>query len=123
MVMGGLPQPQVNHAQAIADMALAMQAHTEKFTFRGHAITLRIGINMGSVIAGVIGRKKFTYDLWGDTVNVASGMESSGIPGKIQVTETTYQLLKDQYQFLERGLIPIKGKGEMMTYWLVGTMD
>ncbi len=123
MVVGGLPQPQVNHAQAIADMALAMQAHAEKFTFRGQAIALRIGINTGSVIAGVIGRKKFTYDLWGDTVNVASRMESSGIPGKIQVTEITYQLLKDQYKFLERGLIPIKGKGEMMTYWLVGAMD
>lgn len=123
MVAGGLPQPQVNHAQAIAAMALAMQAHIKNFTFRGQAITLRIGINTGSVIAGVIGRKKFSYDLWGDTVNVASRMESSALPGKIQVTEITYQLLKDQYQFIERGLIPIKGKGEMNTYWLVGTID
>jgi adenylate cyclase len=120
MVVGGLPQPQAKHAQSIADMALAMQAHAEKFTFRGQAIALRIGINTGSVIAGVIGRKKFSYDLWGDTVNVASRMESSGMPGKIQVTETTYQLLKDQYQFVDRGLVPIKGKGELMTYWLVG---
>ncbi len=119
MVVGGLPQPQQKHAQAIADMALAMQAHAEKFTFRGQAIALRIGINTGAVIAGVIGRKKFSYDLWGDTVNVASRMESSGMPGKIQVTETTYQLLKDQYQFVDRGLVPIKGKGELMTYWLV----
>lgn len=120
MVVGGLPQPQQKHAQAIADMALAMQAHAEKFTFRGQAIALRIGINTGAVIAGVIGRKKFSYDLWGDTVNVASRMESSGMPGKIQVTEATYQLLKDQYQFVDRGLVPIKGKGELMTYWLIG---
>lgn len=123
MVVGGLPQPQAQHAQAIADMALAMQAHTDQFTFRGQAIALRIGINTGSVIAGVIGKKKFSYDLWGDTVNVASRMESSGMPGKIQVTETTYQLLKKQYKFIDRGLVPIKGKGEMMTYWLVGIMD
>jgi len=119
LVVGGLPQPQENHAQAIAEMALVMQASTEKFTFRGQAIALRIGINTGPVIAGVIGRKKFTYDLWGDTVNVASRMESSGMPGKIQVAEATYQLLKHEYQFSERGIIPIKGKGDMMTYWLL----
>lgn len=123
MVAGGLPLPQDNHAQAIAQMALAMQKSMEKITFRQQPISLRIGINSGAVVAGVIGTSKFSYDLWGDTVNLASRMESSGSPGKIQVTATTYQLLKDEYKFLERGLVKIKGKGEMMTYWLVGARD
>ena len=123
MVAGGLPLPKADHAQAIAQMALAMQKSMEKFTFRQQSISLRIGINSGAVVAGVIGTRKFSYDLWGDTVNVASRMQSSGSPGKIQVTETTYQLLKDKYKFLERGLVNIKGKGEMMTYWLVGSID
>jgi class 3 adenylate cyclase len=123
MVAAGLPLPREDHAEAIATMALAMQKSIENITFRQQPITLRIGINSGSVVAGVIGRSKFTYDLWGDTVNVASRMESSGMPGKIQVTEATYQLLKDRYQFLERGLVTIKGKGEMITYWLVSTID
>jgi adenylate cyclase len=123
MVAGGLPLPQANHAQAIAQMALAMQKSMEKITFRQQPISLRIGINSGAVVAGVIGTSKFSYDLWGDTVNLASRMESSGSPGKIQVTATTYQLLKDEYKFLERGLVKIKGKGEMMTYWLVGARD
>jgi class 3 adenylate cyclase len=81
---------------------------------------LRIGINTGPVIAGVIGTKKFTYDLWGDTVNVASRMESHGVAGCIQVTATTYERLKDKYVFEERGLTSIKGKGDMMTYWADG---
>ncbi len=123
MVAGGLPLPQANHAQAIAQMALAMQKSMEKITFRQQPIFLRIGINSGAVVAGVIGTRKFSYDLWGDTVNIASRMESSGSPGKIQVAETTYQLLNDEYKFLERGLVKIKGKGEMMTYWLVGAID
>ncbi len=123
MVAGGIPLPKADHAQAIAQMALAMQRSMEKFTFRQQSISLRIGINSGAVVAGVIGTKKFSYDLWGDTVNVASRMQSSGMSGKIQVTETTYQLLKDKYKFIERGLVNIKGKGEMMTYWLVGSID
>jgi class 3 adenylate cyclase len=72
------------------------------------------------VIAGVIGTKKFTYDLWGDTVNVASRMESHGVEGRIQVTDITYERLKDKYVFEQRGNTPIKGKGDMMTYWLIG---
>ena len=99
MVAGGIPLPKADHAQAIAQMALAMQRSMEKFTFRQQSISLRIGINSGAVVAGVIGTKKFSYDLWGDTVNVASRMQSSGMSGKIQVTETTYQLLKDKYKF------------------------
>jgi class 3 adenylate cyclase len=89
----------------------------------GIQISMRIGINSGPVIAGVIGTKKFIYDLWGDTVNVASRMESLGTPKSIQVTEGTYLRLRDQFNFEQRGLIPVKGKGEMMTYWLVGKVN
>ena len=101
-------------------MALDIQQEINQFrTYEGHAIAVRVGINTGSVIAGVIGKKKFTYDFWGDTVNIANRMESHGIPGRIQVTEATYQRLKDQYQFEQRGIIDVKGKGEMPTYWLL----
>lgn len=121
MVVGGVPNPQPNHVEAIADMALDMQRTVTQFiTYEGCPISVRIGINSGSVIAGVIGKKKFNYDLWGDAVNSASRMESHGIAGKIQVTEATYQRLKDKYCFEPRGAIEVKGKGEMTTYWLIG---
>ncbi|WP_293126894.1 adenylate/guanylate cyclase domain-containing protein [Okeania sp. SIO1I7] len=121
MVAGGLPVPQENHAEAIANMALDMQQEIDKFqTDMGDKFQIRIGINTGPVVAGVIGTKKFIYDLWGDAVNVASRMESSGKAGKIQVTTTTYELLKDKYIFQERGLTSVKGRGKMVTYWLLG---
>ncbi|MGB5960108.1 MAG: transporter substrate-binding protein [Coleofasciculaceae cyanobacterium] len=121
MVAAGLPTPRIDHAQAIADMALAMQAAMECFqSEQAENIQIRLGINSGVVVAGVIGKKKFIYDLWGDAVNVASRMESSGTPGKIQVTTATYNRLKSQYLLEKRGTIEIKGKGEMVTYWLVG---
>jgi adenylate cyclase len=120
MAVGGLPVPRSNHAEAIADMALEMQQKTAQFTcLDNQKLTLRIGIHTGAVVAGVIGIKKFSYDLWGDTVNVASRMESQGIPGRIQVTTATYELLKAKYRFEERGTIVVKGRGAMTTYWLM----
>jgi PAS domain S-box-containing protein len=121
MVVGGLPTPRADHAQAIAEMALEMQeAIAQLQNNNGKPFRLRIGINTGPVVAGVIGMKKFIYDLWGDTVNVASRMESQGLPGGIQVTQTTYELLEDKYIFQSRGAIAVKGKGEMTTYLLIG---
>jgi adenylate cyclase len=124
MVVAGLPQPRDDHAQAIAEMSLHMQQALAQFNQQtGQSLNIRIGIHTGPVVAGVIGLKKFAYDLWGDTVNTASRMESHGVPGCIQVTEATYECLKEQYQFEKRGLIPVKGKGQMMTYLLIGKAD
>jgi len=121
MVVGGLPIPCKDHAEAIAEMALQMQTVIQKFKRTdGTNFSLRIGIHTGQAIAGVIGTKKFIYDLWGDTVNVASRMESYGVAGCTQVTEATYQLLKDKYHLDQRSAINIKGKGEMITYLLKG---
>jgi len=122
MVVGGLPTPQPNHAEAIAQMALDMQTSIDQFNATHKTnFSLRIGINTGSVVAGVIGTKKFTYDLWGDAVNTASRMESHGIAGSIQVTETTYEKLRDKYVLEERGILQIKGKGKMKAYLLTGS--
>ncbi len=121
MVVGGLPVAKPNHAEAIAAMALDMQETMTGFCAQtGKALSIRIGINTGPVIAGIIGTKKFIYDLWGDTVNIASRMESHGIPGSIQVSESTYKRLKTQYTFEDRGLIQVKGKGQMNCYLLKG---
>ena len=121
MVVGGIPLVRSDHAAAIASLALEMQVALAQFnTERHQGFELRIGINTGPVVAGVIGRRKFAYDLWGDTVNVASRMESHGLPGKIQVTEATYLQLKDHYELESRGKIPVKGRGELETYFLLG---
>ncbi|MFP4007232.1 MAG: adenylate/guanylate cyclase domain-containing protein [Spirulinaceae cyanobacterium] len=123
MVAGGLPVPRDDHAVAIAAMALKMQERIAKVSAAlGEPLQLRIGINSGPVVAGVIGVAKFIYDLWGDTVNVASRMESMGHAGKIQTTHATYQLLKSVYRFEKRGMIEVKGKGAMTTYWLQGQL-
>lgn len=124
MVVGGLPMVRPDHAEAIAEMALDMISEIVRFNAEyNEAFNIRLGINTGPVVAGVIGIKKFIYDLWGDTVNTASRMESHGVPGCIQVTEATYQRLHNQYVFEERGVILVKGKGEMMTYFLIGRMN
>src|SRR5512132_2903679 len=121
MVAGGLPEPRPDHAEAIAEMALAMQAEvTRRADPSGQPLQVRIGIDTGPVVAGVIGTDKFSYDLWGDTVNTASRMESTGVPGCIQVTARTYQRLGDGYRFQRRGPIQVRGMGEMVTYFLLG---
>ena len=121
MVVGGLPHPSPNSAEAIAEMALDILSVIANFNAdRNQDFKIRIGINTGPVVAGVIGTKKFIYDLWGDTVNTSSRMESHGIPNKIQVTEASYQRLQDKYRFKKRGPIYIKGKGTMLTYILLG---
>jgi adenylate cyclase len=120
MVVGGLPSFRPDHAEAIADMALDMQNVIGKFASDlGEPFKIRVGINTGPVVAGVIGIKKFIYDLWGDAVNVASRMESHGKPDHIQISDSTYDILKDKYNFTDRGKIMIKGKGEMQTYFLI----
>lgn len=121
MVVGGIPELRSDHAAAIAEMALDMQQEVAKFNAKHNTnLSIRIGINTGPVVAGVIGTKKFIYDLWGDAVNTASRMESHGLAGYIQVTEETYKCLPDKYLFEERGVIQVKGKGEMTTYFLTG---
>ncbi len=123
-VAGGVPDPKPDHAEAIAEMALGMQEVADRFQKHlGEPFQIRVGISSGSVVAGVLGSKKFTYDLWGDPVNLASRMQSNGLPGKIQVTPATYRRLKDQYFFEERGLTKVYGMGEMMTYWLQQKKD
>jgi class 3 adenylate cyclase len=121
MVVGGLPEPRPDHAQAVADMALDVRAEVARHTDpTGEPLAVRIGIDTGPVVAGVIGRRKFSYDLWGDTVNTASRMESDGVPGCIQVTERAWRRLRDGYRLQRRGPIQVKGKGEMTTWFLVG---
>jgi adenylate cyclase len=113
-----------DHAIAIASMALEMIDAIAQFNLDfGENFQIRIGINSGSVVAGVIGLRKFIYDLWGDTVNIASRMESHGAPGLVHVTKDTYLLLKDVFLLEERGVISVKGKGEMETYWLKGKIN
>lgn len=121
MVVSGLPIIRDDHAESLADMALDMQSEIAEFRSEaGLKIRIRIGIHSGPVVAGIIGTKKFIYDLWGDTVNTASRMESHGIPDEIQLSNATYELLKDKYVIEKRGSLYVKGKGEMTTYLLKG---
>ncbi len=119
MVAAGVPQARSDHADAIAQLALRIRDHTEHVAFNGHSIRVRIGIASGPVVAGVIGTHKFSFDLWGVTVNTASRMESEGIPGSIQLTEQTHELIRDRFICEPRGVVFVKGMGDMNTYLLM----
>jgi len=119
MVASGVPRGRPDHAQALAHMALDMRDYITTHMFRNNQrVNFRIGINSGSMIAGVIGRRKFVYDVWGDAVNIASRMESHGLGGEVQITRATYELIKDEFICEPRGTVNVKGKGEMEV-WLV----
>lgn len=120
MVAAGVPVARDDHARAICDLALAMQARVETLTFGRDALQMRIGVSSGPVTAGIIGRKKFSYDLWGDTVNLASRMESTGMPGRIQISGSTRVLVEDWFVCERRGLVEVRGKGEVETWFLIG---
>ncbi len=121
MVVSGVPEPRPDHAQALALLAIEMrEAAREWRDPHGRSVPVRIGISSGPVVAGVVGTRKFFYDVWGDAVNVASRMESTGEPGKIQIAQSTRELLTDDFRLTERGLIDVKGKGQMPTWLLIG---
>ena len=122
MVAAGIPEPRPDHAAALADFALELNTwiSSAEAQHHGHDLQLRIGINSGPVVAGVIGKQKFSYDLWGDCVNTAARMESHGLPGEIQITAATRQRLGQAFRCEARGELEIKGKGAMTTYLLRG---
>ncbi len=118
MVAGGLIEPNPDHLGAMAAMALAMLENVREMNREFAGLNLRIGLQVGSVIAGVIGIRKFTYDVWGDTVNTASRLESHGTPGRIHVSDTVFERLHGRFVFEPRGVIELKGRGPMQTYFL-----
>jgi len=120
MVAAGVPRTRPDHAKALVRLALDMQAAVAKREFGGRRLAFRIGINSGPVVAGVIGRKKFSYDLWGAAVNVASRMETYGQSGSIQITRSTYELVKDDFVLLPKGTIAVRGAGDLEIWHVTG---
>jgi adenylate cyclase len=124
LAAAGVPVPRQDHAQAAARLALDMVRELEEHPGRnGQQLAFRLGIHSGPLVAGVIGKSKFHYDIWGDTVNIASRMESHGESGKVQISEATYELVKDSFECVPRGPVQIKGKGEMQTWYLVAEKE
>ena len=123
MAAAGVPRPRADHAKILAQLAVDIRCYINSSIFHGRGIAVRIGINSGPVVAGVIGSKKFAYDLWGDAVNIASRMESSGSAGLIQVTQSTYELIKDDYNCAALGAVHVKGKGDIQVWNIVGKLD
>ena len=120
MVAAGVPRQRVDHAEALVNFALDMRAEIGKRTFGGRRLAFRMGINSGPVVAGVIGRRKFIYDLWGETVNMASRMESHGTSGVIQITRNTFDLVREHFDCQARGPIEVKGVGRVETWYVTG---
>jgi class 3 adenylate cyclase len=121
MAASGAPRPRPDHALAMANAVLEMAAYVDQLPiYAGEKIQFRFGLNSGPVTTAMIGRSKLQYDIWGDAVNIASRMESQGRPGKIQISADLYQLLSDEFICERRGLIDVKGKGQMETWWLTG---
>jgi PAS domain S-box-containing protein len=120
MAVAGVPRPILDHAHALTSLALDIQSCVATREFKGRRLSLRIGINSGPVVAGVIGNKKFAYDMWGDAVNVASRMESQGIGGVIQITQATYDIIHSDFICQPQGTINVKGKGEMNIWHVLG---
>jgi adenylate cyclase len=118
MVAGGLPEPRSDHLASMAILGLAMLESIRHQGRETGGLNLRVGLHVGSVIAGVIGIRKFIYDVWGDTVNTASRLESHGVPGRVQVSEVVFERLKDRFDFEPRGTVELKGCGPMATYLL-----
>ena len=118
MVAAGVPEPRQDHAEVLCDLAIAIRDLVASQTLNGRQLSFRIGINSGPLVAGIIGTKKFGYDLWGDAVNIASRMESSGMPGEIQITTGTFDLVHTQFVCTPKGSLPVKGKGDMPV-WVI----
>lgn len=123
MVAAGIPQPRSDHAHVLTRMAIDVREHFVRHECQGRHLAFRIGINSGPVVAGVIGQTKFAYDLWGDAVNTASRMESHGVGGEIQITRTTYELIKNDFVCEPRGVVDVKGKGETEVWHVKGVRD
>lgn len=123
MVAGGLPDPRPGHLDSMARLALAMLEQVRTMRAGQHAVRVRMGLNVGSVVAGVIGIRKFSYDIWGETVNTAQRLESHGLPDRIQVSEPVRLRLKDTFQFESRGIIELKGRGSVPTWFLDAALE
>ena len=119
MVAGGLLQQHADHLSAMATMALAMQTRVRELSKSYEGLSLRIGLHTGQVTAGVIGTRKFSYDIWGDSVNIASRLQTQGLPNTVHVSETVFERLKDRFEFGERGEIDLRGCGQARTYFLL----
>ena len=124
MAVAGVPTPRPDHACATVALALGLGKSLERFSLIfGRPLGFRAGVHSGPVSAGVIGLRKFAFDVWGDTVNTASRMESHGVPGRVQISGATYCRVRDDFQCEPRGLIEVKGKGAVETWLVVGVHD
>ena len=120
MAAGGLPVPMDEHAVRVVDLGLAMIDLAMRETHLTPGLSLRVGVHSGPVVGGVIGHRKFTFDIWGDTVNIASRLQSQGVPNRVHVSQATWRLVKERFEGTPRGRIDLRGHGAMQTYTIVG---